>query len=182
MVGCRQSDFRVHLCTPAPEDEHEFLAAVGRSETLHHPWVFPPRTPEDHRNYLERIRSGRTIGFFVRRLADRQLAGVINVSEPVMGALRSAYLGFYAFAGMERQGYMREGLALVLNSAFDDLGFHRLEANIQPGNATSSALARGLGFRKEGFSPQYLLIDGVWRDHDRWAILCDEWAQHRLRR
>ncbi len=98
-----------------------------------------------------------------------------------MGLLRSAYLGFYAFAGLAAQGYMTEGLSLVLDRAFDELGFHRLEANIQPGNLASSALVSRLGFRKEGFSPRYLMIDGVWRDHDRWAILSDEWLENRQR-
>ena len=96
-----------------------------------------------------------------------------------MGAFQSAYVGFYAFAGFERTGMMTEGLALVLNRAFNELDFHRIEANIQPPNTASAALVRRLGFRKEGFSPKYLLIDGGWRDHDRWAILKEEWAAHR---
>ena len=151
------------------------------SEGLHQPWVFPPRTHEQYVSYIQKIAIGRTIGFLLRRVDDRQLAGVINVSEPVMGALRSAYLGFYAFAGLERRGYMTEGLALVLDRVFNELGFHRLEANIQPANANSSALVSRLGFRKEGFSPRYLEIAGVWRDHDRWAILSDEWPAQRDR-
>jgi ribosomal-protein-alanine N-acetyltransferase len=172
---------RILLSEPTPDCEQEFLTAVRCSQGLHRPWVFPPRTREEYESYLERIRTSNTIGFFVRRQSDQQLAGVINVSEPVMKMFQSAYLGFYAFVGMERQGLMTEGLALVLDAAFGNLGFHRLEANIQPANLASSALVSRLGFRKEGFSPLYLMIDGAWRDHDRWAILSDEWPSHRQR-
>jgi ribosomal-protein-alanine N-acetyltransferase len=170
---------RVLLSDPKPDDEHEFLAAAIRSEALHHPWVSPPRTQEQYAAYLERAANGRTLPFWIRLRANHQLAGVINIGEPVMGVFQSGYLGFYAFAGCERQGYMSEGLALVLDKAFHELGFHRLEANIQPGNVASAALVSRLGFRKEGFSPKYLFIDGDWRDHDRWAILRDEWPAHR---
>ena len=40
---------------------------------------------------------------------------------------------------------MREALDQVLDHAFGALGLHRIEANIQPGNAPSIALARGAG-------------------------------------
>ena len=35
-----------------------------------------------------------------------------------MGALRSAYLGYYVFAGHERQGLMKEGLHAAVRDAF----------------------------------------------------------------
>jgi ribosomal-protein-alanine N-acetyltransferase len=72
---------------------------------------------------------------------------------------------------------MREGIELVLRRAFTSLKLHRIEANIQPGNRASIALAQGAGFRREGFSPRYLKIGGRWRDHERWAILAEEWRQ-----
>jgi [ribosomal protein S5]-alanine N-acetyltransferase len=50
-----------------------------------------------------------------------------------------------------------------------------VEANIQPANQPSRALVQSLGFRQEGFSPRYLKINGEWRDHERWAVLADEW-------
>jgi ribosomal-protein-alanine N-acetyltransferase len=71
---------------------------------------------------------------------------------------------------------MTEAVRQALAYAFDEVGLHRLEANIQPGNARSIALVRRLGFRLEGFSPRYLKIDGEWRDHERWAMLADEFV------
>ncbi len=177
----RVHELRVFLSAPTFDCKDEFLAATIRSEPLHHPWVFPPRTQEQFATYLQRATDYRTIPFCVRLRENHQLAGVINIGEPVMGVFQSGYLGFYGFAGCERQGYMSEGLALVLDKAFSELGFHRLEANIQPGNLASAALVSRLGFRKEGFSPKYLFIDSAWRDHDRWAILSDEWPGHRDR-
>jgi len=77
------------------------------------------------------------------------------------------------------QGYMSEALDLVLHEAFVTLGLHRLEANIQPANRGSLALARRAGFVLEGFSPGYLKIAGEWRDHERWALRSEAWVARR---
>jgi [ribosomal protein S5]-alanine N-acetyltransferase len=72
---------------------------------------------------------------------------------------------------------MTEALGLVLSYAFENLRLHRIEANIQPENVFSKALAARLGFRMEGFSPRYLKVAGRWKDHERWAIRREEWAR-----
>ena len=56
-----------------------------------------------------------------------------------------------------------------------ELGLHRLEANVQPGNRRSIALVEGLGFRREGKVRGFLKIGNRWRDHERWALLKYEW-------
>jgi ribosomal-protein-alanine N-acetyltransferase len=109
--------------------------------------------------------------FLVCLRENGSIVGVINITEIVLGAFRSGYLGYYAFAGYERQGFMREGLHAVVRHAFSSLKLHRLEANIQPGNVASIALVKSCGFSKEGYSPRYLKIAGRWRDHERWAVL-----------
>src|SRR5512133_3841629 len=161
----------VRLTPLAPRDEADFLAAVSRSRKLHAPWVSPPATPEAFQSLAGRSRGPLHYGYAVRREPTGELAGFVNITNIVRGVFQSAYLGYYAFAGHEGQGLMRAGLRLVLREAFGELKLHRLEANIQPGNVASIALAKSCGFRQEGFSPRYLKIRGRWRDHERWAIL-----------
>jgi len=109
--------------------------------------------------------------FLVFRYADDYLVGVFNITNIVRGAFQSGYLGYYVFAGHERQGLMRKGLEAVVRFAFQNLKLHRLEANIQPTNVASIALVKACGFLQEGYSPRYLKINGRWCDHERWAIL-----------
>jgi len=164
---------RVRLVAPSARWEPAFLAAVRRSRRLHAPWVSPPATSATYRAHLRRLRRPTHVGYLVCRRGSRDLVGVVNVSEIVRGACRSAYLGYYAFTPHARQGLMTEAVALVVGTAFRRLGLHRLEANVQPGNLASLRLIRRLGFRREGYSPRYLKIRGRWRDHERWAILSD---------
>jgi len=164
---------RVWLESPSARRVREFLAAVRRSRTLHGSWVRPPSTPAAYRAYLRRLQGAAHVGYLICRRDSGEIVGVVNISEIVRGAFRSGYLGYYAFRPFERSGLMTEGLSLVIGQAFRRLDLHRLEANIQPGNEASIRLVRRLGFRREGYSPRYLKIEGRWRDHERWAILAD---------
>ena len=109
------------------------------------------------------------------RADDGAIAGVFTLSQIFYRAFCNAYLGYYALAPHAGQGLMTEGMALLLRRAFTTLRLHRVEANIQPGNEPSIALARRSGFRLEGFSPRYLKINGRWRDHEWWAITVEDW-------
>jgi ribosomal-protein-alanine N-acetyltransferase len=162
---------RIYLRSPVAADQREFLERSRASRRLHHPWTAPPATPERYRAWVKRMRASEHRAFLVCRKDDEAIAGVINLSNMVMGAFCSGFLGYYAFAGFERQGLMREGLQAVVRHAFRELKLHRLEANIQPANAPSIALVRACGFQLEGYSPKYLKIGGRWRDHERWAVV-----------
>ena len=166
---------RVQLTVPSRADESAVLALNRRSRAFHKPWISPPRTPRQFSQYLARCRRPDFIGLLLRRRADQVLLGAVELSQIARGAFQSAYLGYHIGAPFARQGYMREGLGLVLDYAFRQLRLHRLEANIQPANVTSIALLEPLGFHREGYSPRYLKLGGRWRDHERWAILAEDW-------
>ena len=173
---------RVYLRHLAARDRDEFLERVHASRKLHGRWVSAPADVEAFAAWLKRTKGSDMESLLVCRRDDGAIAGVYNISQIFYGHFCSAYLGYYAFAPFGGRGYMREGLQLVLRHAFGPLGLHRLEANIQPENAPSIALVAGAGFRLEGLSPRYLKIAGRWRDHERWAILAEEFRPQRGRR
>jgi ribosomal-protein-alanine N-acetyltransferase len=165
----------VSLRAPTAGDVEAFIDLTRKSAAFHEPWVSPPTKRSAFDAYLEGLDGARKLGFLICRPKEEELLGLVNVSEIVRGAFHSAYLGYWIGAPFARQGYMRAGLHGVIRHCFDKLNLHRLEANVQPENEASIALVRSLGFRREGYSPQYLYIAGAWRDHERWAILNPSW-------
>ena len=151
----------------------EFIAAAAGSKALHRPWIAAPSTAEAFRAWRIRMAQPTHCALLACRRDDGAIVGVFNVTNMVMGPFRGAFLGYYAFAGHQSQGLMSAGLRAVMKHAFKSLKLHRLEANIQHGNAPSIALVRACGFSLEGYSPRYLKVGGRWRDHERWAIVAD---------
>ena len=170
------ADARVQLTVLERGDRQEFLALARESRRLHRPWTYPPERADQFEELYARSRREDFVCLLARRIDAGAIVGVFTISQIFRGAFQSAYLGYYAHERHAGQGLMREALEQVLDHAFGPLGLHRIEANIQPGNARSIALARGAGFRLEGFSPRYLLIGGQWRDHERYAVTAEERA------
>ena len=168
---------RVMLLPAARRDRADFVAAMRSSADLHQPWISPPLDDDAFDAVLERARGESFEFLLVRRRSDGAIAGYFDVSQIIRGPLQSAFLGYGGVAALSGQGYMSEGLRLLLRYAFLDLRLHRIEANIQPGNERSLALARRAGFVREGFSERYLKIGGRWCDHERWAIRIEQWQE-----
>ncbi len=164
----------VHLRRPTARDRDRFIERVKASRSLHGSWVHAPGDAASYAALLRRAHTPTDERVLVCRNEDGVIVGTYHLSQIVRGPFRNAYLGYYAFTPYAGQGYMREGLDLLLRHAFGPLGLHRVEANIQPGNTASIALAKGAGFRLEGFSPRYLKVAGRWRDHERWAITVED--------
>ena len=165
---------KVSLESPTRADRREFLELVDASVELHRPWTYPPNDAQGYRRLLDRNKRDDFEMRVVRRDDDNRIIGIFELSGILRGHLQGAYLGYWVGAPHAGCGYMTEGMRALFRFAFGDLRLHRLEANIQPGNAASLALARSKGFRREGFSPRFLKIGGRWRDHERWAILAEE--------
>ena len=174
---------RVCLRAPRAADAAELTRLNRASVRLHRRLVSVPRRHAQFMSYLRRCREPDYVGLLVCRVADGVIVGTINFFDLERGIAQAACVGYYVGAPFAGRGYMSEALALALEYAFRRLHLHRIEADIEPDNAASIRLARRVGFRREGLSRRYLKLRSRWRDHERWAILAEEWrARARGRR
>ena len=163
------SSERVYIRNVRSSDRREVVALASASIDLHQPWISPPLTPSMFKSYLRRCHREDHEGLVVCLVGSEEIVGVININNIVRGSFLSASLGYYSSAKHQGLGYMTEALELVVRYAFEHLGLHRVEANIQPHNRPSRNLVQRCGFVLEGESKEFLFINGGWRDHERWV-------------
>ena len=171
----------VILRSPSIRDQQHFVSLVRLSAGFLSKWVSPAVRSDQFLAYLRRCRRSDYAGLVACRRSDGTLLGSINFSQIVRGVFQSAYLNYWVGAPFSRKGYMTEALSLALRYAFRSLKLHRVEASIQPENTASLRLVRRLGFSREGYSRRYLMIHRRWRDHERWALLAEEWHANATR-
>lgn len=127
---------------------------------------------------LEAIDDGSLfrLWIYLRSSSNPGPIGDVSLSRIVRGIMQSCFLGYKIDRAHAGNGYMTEALEATVAFAFEKLGLHRLEANIMPSNAASVRVVEKLGFVDEGCSRRYLLINGAWEDHRRFAIVNDKWS------
>ena len=128
---------------------------------------------------LKRHNCKDCFAFVICRNEDGVAVGGINLFEVIHRLRKSGVVGYLIGPRFFRQGYATEALQLVLRFAFRQLKLHRIEANIQPHNVASQALVKRAGFTCEGSVRKFLKIAGRWRDHERWAVLAEDWRGRR---
>ena len=97
---------------------------------------------------------------------DVEVIGSIHFSQVSRGAFQNAMLGYALDEHHVGRGLMTEALTAAIAEMFSPrVNLHRIQAAYRPENARSAAVLERLGFRVEGLSPDYLYIDGAWRDH-----------------
>ena len=67
----------------------------------------------------------------------------------------------------------------MIDHAFDKLELNRIEIRCAPENTKSRAVAKRLGFQREGLLGQHELLHGHYVDYVVYAILADDWSTAR---
>ncbi|MEO7270182.1 MAG: GNAT family protein [Knoellia sp.] len=164
------------------EDADEYTSVRALNRHWLSPWdatsptpATSPRTFDDLvALYQEDALAGRMIPLVIE--TDGRLVGQLNVSNIVMGSLRSCTVGYWVAQSVAGKGIIPTALALVADHVIQELDLHRIEINIRPENAASLAVVRKLGFRDEGLRERMLHIDGDWRDHRSFALTTEDLA------
>lgn len=124
------------------------------------------------RRLRREARAGRVLPFAV--LYEGKLVGQLTVANIIWGSVCSASMGYWVDQRHAGRGIIPTAVALATDHCFKVVGLHRMEVAIRPENHASLRVVEKLGFRPEGLRPNYLHIDGEWRDHLLFALNADE--------
>lgn len=168
---------KIILRPPIAADYREIAALMERNLAFFHGLVPAFKGRASFSEWIERNRYDDCFDFLICRREDGLIVGKANLFQIIRRGLQSACVGYLVAREHTRKGYATEALELVLRFAFQKVKLHRVEADIQPQNKASLALAQRAGFIREGISRRYVKISGRWRDHERWALLVDDWQK-----
>ncbi len=146
-------------------------------------WSSPPLAdrPAAER-LLASIRRGLDAGDLLQwglaRRADDRVLGTVTLAR-IDRTNRRAELGFALGAEHWGAGWMAEALPAAVDHAFEGLGLHRLEADVDPRNAASLARLERLGFLREGHLRERWHVQGEIQDSVLLGLLAADWRAAR---
>lgn len=135
-------------------------------------------TPEEHRAWFERqatVVDGGPLAFTL----DGRLTGLLNLSQ-VDPVHRRCFIGYYIGPANAPKGIGTAMGAIGLLHAFDDMGMHRVWAEILAVNEISIRLLQRFGFRQEGLMREHAFKAGAWVDTGVFGILENEWREREV--
>ena len=117
--------------------------------------------------------AGYVFGVFA--VGDDALIGGVSLRNVARGAWQNATLGYYIGEHASGRGLATEAVRLALGFAFEHARLHRVQAATLVSNQASMRVLEKNGFDFEGVAKRYLQINGVWEDHNMFAITVESW-------
>lgn len=162
---------------------HETILANFYAVNEAHLQKWSPAVPKGHhaldswkRRLEEReieFENGLSVHFIGTDDGETHVIGGCSLSNIVRGVFQACHMGYSVAKRYEGQGYMKKIVSHAIGYAFNDMKLHRIMANHMPENERSAALLQSLGFEREGYARDYLLINGRWEDHVLNALIND---------
>lgn len=131
---------------------------------------------------VEAIKEDKGSLFLICLKESKDVIGEVMLSEVVRGNLQSCWIGYFLDKEYNGRGYMTEAVKLVVDYAFQELDFHRIEAGVMPHNKGSIKVLLKAGFHKEGIAKKNVKINGHWEDHQTLAIVNEETTSQEIKK
>ncbi|GAB2930757.1 ribosomal protein S5-alanine N-acetyltransferase [Hafnia psychrotolerans] len=194
MFGYKSATPRVRLTTDRmvvrlvhERDAHRMADYYVENREFLKPWE--PVRDESHcypSGWLARLglitemqKQGNAYYFILLDPDENYVQGVANFSNVLRGSFHACFLGYSLGEKWQGQGLMLEALQSLIRYMQRQQKMHRIMANYMPHNQRSGDLLTRLGFEREGYAKDYLLIDGKWQDHILTALTYQEWTAPR---
>lgn len=155
-----------------PADVPELTALLQKNREFLRPW--DPARPDEFFTVPTQMKiaqaalsayDGGTMVPLVILTQAGGLAGRLNISGIVRGALESGVLGYWVSESENGAGLATSAVADAVALAAGELGLHRLQAETLVHNTASQRVLAKNGFSRFGLAPKYLKIAGQWQDH-----------------
>lgn len=171
----------IYIRQLGPEDAEPLLELRVRNRTSHQ--RYEPLREDDfftldsqRELIMQRVQDaandrGYAFGIY---LLEGTLIGQVNLSNIVRGAGQFADIGYFMDQAHQGAGYMTAAVRLALGYAFRALRLNRVQAAVLLDNTASRRVLEKNGFQAEGIARRYIQINGMWQDHQIYAILSDE--------
>jgi RimJ/RimL family protein N-acetyltransferase len=170
---------RVRLRTPVPADVPALFAVYSDPQVMRY-WSNAPYTAiEQAQTKLAELDRGNRTGDFcawaIAHNHDDILLGTCSLFE-INPSHRRASLGYALGSAHWNQGLALEATRLAVQYAFGVLQLHKLEADVDPRNASSLRLLDRLGFAREGLLRERWHVAGETQDSVICGLLARDYA------
>jgi ribosomal-protein-alanine N-acetyltransferase len=115
------------------------------------------------RSALEQHEQGTALPHVIVDI-DGRVVGRVSLTGIMRGPFQSCTLGYWVGAADNGRGLATAAAHDIVQAAFDGLRLHRIEASTQVHNIKSQRVLERTGFIRIGVAPEYLNIDGDWKD------------------
>lgn len=135
-----------------------------------------PFTKEEAELYYEKVQADPNRAWYIIMVRDEGKvigeAGLLRMFKPWRCTDMSIVIGE---KDKWRKGYGSEVGHLLLNYAFDHMGFHRVSIGVVGFNVNALKFWRHLGFKEEGIQRDGYFCDGDYSDFIMMSILEDDY-------
>lgn len=140
------------------------------------PWVDGTVTPADTAAFLKFVRAEYAAGraFHCNLMYRGTICGGMGLNR-IDRAHDKAELGYWISADHAGRGIVTRATHALTESAFRDLGLHRVAIRAAVDNVRSRAVPERLGFAFEGVLRGHERIGDRYLDHASYAALSGEW-------